>query len=111
MQYPKISVVTVSFNSERYIEDCILSILDQNYPALEYIVVDGGSTDGTMEIINKYAGKISLILSEPDSGPAAALNKGFKNTTGEIMGWLNTDDRLHSNALFAIAGVFGSLHE
>ena len=94
MHYPKISIVTVSFNSAQYIEDGILSILEQGYPALEYIIVDGGSTDGTREIIDKYRDRITKIIYEPDNGPAEALNKGFKLATGEIMGWLNSDDRL-----------------
>ena len=109
MIYPKITIVTVSFNSAQYIEDGILSILDQNYPALEYIVVDGGSTDGTREIIDKYRDRITRIIYEPDNGPAEALNKGFKIATGEIMGWLNSDDRLHARSLFAIAEIFNGL--
>jgi glycosyltransferase involved in cell wall biosynthesis len=111
MKYPKISLVTASYNSGKYIEDCILSILEQGYPALEYIIVDGGSTDNTMSVIEKYADKISLVIREPDSGPAQALNKGFKEATGEIMGWLNTDDRLHAKSLFAMAEIFNSLNE
>jgi glycosyltransferase involved in cell wall biosynthesis len=109
MRYPKITIVTVSFNSVQYIEDGILSILDQGYPDLEYIVVDGGSTDGTREIIDKYRDRIAHVIFEPDKGPADALNKGFKLATGEIMGWLNTDDRLHSKSLFAVAEIFNSL--
>jgi len=109
MHYPKISIVTISFNSAQYIEDMILSILDQGYPNLEYIIVDGGSTDGTVDIIEKYKHKLTVFICEPDKGPADALNKGFKRATGEIMGWLNTDDRLHTKSLFAIAGIFNSL--
>jgi glycosyltransferase involved in cell wall biosynthesis len=95
MKFPKISVITISLNSARYIEECIRSVVEQNYPALEYIIIDGGSTDGTLDIINKYADKISVIVSERDPGPAVALNKGFSKVTGEIMGWLNSDDRMH----------------
>ena len=109
MEYPRISIVTVSFNSAQYIEAGIQSILDQNYPALEYIVVDGGSTDGTRAIIDKYRDRITHVIYEPDNGPAEALNKGFKLATGDIMGWLNTDDRLHSRSLFAVAEIFGTL--
>ena len=94
MEFPKISVVTVSLNSEKYIEECICSVLDQNYPNLEYIIVDGVSADSTLSIINKYANKINIVISEPDSGPADAINKGFASSTGEIMCWLNSDDRM-----------------
>lgn len=109
MQFPKITIVTVSFNSRDYIEDCIKSVVEQGYPALEYIIVDGGSTDGTLNIINKYADKISVLITEADAGPAEALNKGFAVSTGEIMGWLNSDDCLHRNALFAIARIFNAV--
>lgn len=109
MQYPKISMVTVSLNSEKYIEECIQSIVEQGYPNLEYIIIDGGSTDNTLAIIEKYRDKIAVVVSEPDSGPANALNKGFAMATGEIMGWLNTDDRLHTKALFAVADMFTQL--
>lgn len=111
MHYPKISIVTVSLNSEKYIEECILSIVGQQYPNLEYIIVDGGSTDSTLNIIGKYKDKISILISEPDTGPANALNKGFALANGEIMGWLNTDDRLHTKALFAVADMFTELKE
>ncbi len=106
MQYPKITIVTVSFNSRDYIEDCIKSVVEQGYPALEYIIVDGGSTDGTQNIIQKYASHIATVIVEPDRGPAEALNKGFAISTGEIMGWLNSDDCLHQQSLFAIAEMF-----
>lgn len=100
---PKISIVTPVYNGSKYIEDCINSILNQNYPNLEYIVVDGGSNDGTLEVIKKYKNKIDIIVSEPDEGIYFALNKGFKLCTGEIMTWLNSDDILHPNSLFVIA--------
>lgn len=109
MQFPKITIVTVSFNSRDYIEECIKSVVEQGYPALEYIIVDGGSTDGTLNIINKYSDKVSVLITEADTGPAEALNKGFAVSTGEIMGWLNSDDCLHHNALFAIAEIFNSV--
>lgn len=111
MHYPKISIVTVSYNSVKYIEDSILSILEQNYPALEYIIVDGGSTDGTRDIIDKYRNSIAHVIYEPDRGPAEALNKGFKLATGEIMAWLNSDDRLHNKSLLAVAEIFSTLTE
>ncbi len=109
MTYPKITIVTVSLNSLPYIEDCIRSVTDQGYPNLEYIVIDGGSNDGTKDVIERYAERFAIRLIEPDSGPANALNKGFLMSSGEIMGWLNSDDKLHSNSLFAIAEMFNSL--
>lgn len=111
MQYPKISIVTVSLNSEKYMEECIQSIVGQQYPNLEYIVVDGGSTDATLSIIDKYREHISILITEPDTGPANALNKGFSRASGEIMGWLNTDDRMHTKSLFAVAEMFTQLKE
>lgn len=109
MQYPKISIVTVSLNSEAYIEECIKSVVGQGYPNLEYIIIDGGSTDSTLAILEKHRHAVAHIISEPDTGPANALNKGFALATGDIMGWLNTDDMLHGNALFAVADMFTQL--
>jgi glycosyltransferase involved in cell wall biosynthesis len=108
MVYPKITIVTVSYNSRDYIGECIQSVVNQGYPALEYIIVDGGSTDGTLDIIEKYRAKIASVITEADKGPADALNKGFAVSTGEIMGWLNSDDRLQPNALFAVAEIFNA---
>jgi glycosyltransferase involved in cell wall biosynthesis len=88
----KISIVTACLNSIDYIEETIKSILNQNYPNLEYIIIDGGSTDGTIEVIEKYKSQIKYFISEKDLGHANALNKGFKISTGEIMGFLNADD-------------------
>src|SRR5450432_2242376 len=90
--YPTISIVTPVFNQIDFVEDCIRSILDQNYPNLEYIIIDGGSTDGTTDIIEKYTDQIQYWISEPDHGIYHALQKGFQRSTGEIMGWLNSDD-------------------
>jgi glycosyltransferase involved in cell wall biosynthesis len=103
---PKISIITPVFNQKDFIEDCITSILNQNYPNLEYIIVDGGSTDGTLNIISRYAGGISYTVSEPDKGMYDALQKGFSKSTGEIMCWLNADDKLHPQSLFTIAEIF-----
>ena len=91
---PVITVVTPSFNQGRYLEDCIQSILDQDYGNVEYVIIDGGSTDDSLDIINKYKDEERLIswMSEPDGGQYDAINKGFARTTGEIMGWLNSDD-------------------
>jgi glycosyltransferase involved in cell wall biosynthesis len=107
-KYPKISIVTVSFNQGTYIEHCIRSILDQKYPNLEYIIIDGGSTDNTIEIIKKYESQISYWVSEKDNGIYDALQTGFEKTTGEIMGWLNSDDMLIQNSLFTLAGIFSN---
>jgi glycosyltransferase involved in cell wall biosynthesis len=90
--YQKISIVTACLNSIDYIEETIKSVLNQNYPNLEYIIIDGGSTDGTNEIIKKYKSNLHYFISEKDTCHANALNKGFKVSTGEIMGFLNADD-------------------
>lgn len=89
---PKISIVTACLNSAQFIEKTIESVLNQNYPNLEYIIIDGGSTDGTIEVIEKYKLQLKYFISEKDLGHANALNKGFKVSTGEIMGFLNADD-------------------
>ena len=88
----KISIITVSYNSAKTIEDTIKSVLSQTYPDIEYIIIDGGSTDGTLEIIKKYRDKIAKFISEPDKGLFDALNKGIKMATGEIVGILHSDD-------------------
>src|SRR5215207_3198072 len=106
MNYPKVSVVTASLNQVQYIEETILSLLNQQYPCLEYIIIDGGSTDGTIDIIKKYEDRLKYWTSEKDNGLYDALNKGFKITTGEILGWLNADDILHRNSLFILAEIF-----
>lgn len=111
MNYPKISIVTPVFNQVDYIERTIKSIINQNYPNLEYIIVDGGSTDGTLEIIKKYESKITRIISEPDQGMYYALEKGLKISTGEIIAWLNADDLYHYNSFFIIAEIFQKYNE
>ncbi|MBR8828001.1 MAG: glycosyltransferase [Gomphosphaeria aponina SAG 52.96 = DSM 107014] len=97
--WPKITIVTPSFNQGEYIEETILSVLNQGYPNLEYIIVDGGSTDGTREILEKYNSRVTKIIIEPDTGQSNAINKGFRQGTGELMTWLNSDDLLFPGAL------------
>ena len=88
----KISIITAVFNNGNYIEDCINSVLSQGHPDLEYIIADGGSTDGTLDIIKKYARRISKWTSGPDNGIYDALNKGIKAATGDIVGFIHADD-------------------
>ena len=88
----KVSIITVSFNAENTIEDSIKSVLAQAYPDIEYIIIDGKSTDKTVDIIEKYRGKIHYFISEPDYGIFNAMNKGIKAATGDILYFLNTND-------------------
>lgn len=102
---PKISIITPSYNQAEFIERTIQSVLDQNYPDLEYIVMDGGSTDGTIEILKKYNGKI-IWKSEKDNGQSDAINKGLKMATGDIVAYLNSDDTYEPGALKKVAEFF-----
>ena len=104
--WPKISIVTPSFNQAPFLERAILSVLNQRYPNLEYIIIDGGSTDGSLDIIRKYERWLTYWVSETDRGQSDAINKGFQMSTGEIMGWLNSDDMYGSNALQKVAQHF-----
>jgi glycosyltransferase involved in cell wall biosynthesis len=104
--YPKITIITPSYNQGNYIEQTILSVLDQNYPNLEYIVIDGGSTDNTVDILKKYSHRIHYWISEPDKGQTDAINKGFQRATGDIINWLNSDDYYETGCLFKIAKSF-----
>ncbi|WP_418511561.1 glycosyltransferase family 2 protein [Corallibacter sp.] len=103
--YPKISIVTPSYNQGDFIEETITSVLAQQYPNLEYIVIDGGSNDNTLAILKKYDKQITYWVSEPDQGQSDAINKGFAKATGTILGWLNSDDYLLPKALFHIANA------
>jgi glycosyltransferase involved in cell wall biosynthesis len=107
----KITVVTPSFNQGRFIEQTITSVLDQKYPNLEYIVMDGGSTDGTVAILRKYERHFHFWTSAPDNGQADAINKGFARAGGEILAWLNSDDVYEPGVLAEAADLFGKRPE
>ncbi|HRY82200.1 MAG TPA: glycosyltransferase family 2 protein [Candidatus Moranbacteria bacterium] len=101
----KISIITPSYNQATFIEKTLLSVLDQNYPNLEYIIMDGGSTDGTIEILKKYSDRI-IWKSEKDNGQSDAINKGLKIATGDIVAYLNSDDTYEPNTLKKVANFF-----
>lgn len=106
MSSPKISIITPSYNQGEYIEETIISIINQNYNNIEYIIIDGGSTDNTINIIKKYDKYISYWVSEEDEGQSDAINKGLKLATGDIINWLNSDDYLEPDILSKIANSF-----
>jgi glycosyltransferase involved in cell wall biosynthesis len=102
---PKVSIITPSFNQGQFLEASIRSVLEQDYPNLEYIVVDGGSKDESVEIIKKYQDRLAWWVSEKDKGHADALNKGFSKVTGDILAWLNSDDIYFPNAVSEAVSV------
>ena len=103
---PKISIITITYNSSVYIERAIRSVIEQNYENLEYIIIDGGSTDETIDIVKKFENKITKWISEPDNGISNAFNKGIKLSTGDIIGIVNSDDGLLPGALETICSNF-----
>ena len=105
-KWPRITVVTPSYNQGAFLEDTIHSIVDQGYPNLEYVICDGGSTDDSVEIIKKYEDRISWWCSEKDKGQTDAINKGMRRATGDIVGWINSDDVMFANSLFVIAQFY-----
>lgn len=106
MSNPKISVVVPSFNQASFIEKTLRSIIDQGYPNLELIVIDGGSSDGSVDIIRRYEDRITYWVSEPDGGQTNGIIKGFERATGEIAGWLNSDDLYEPDTLREVAQYF-----
>ncbi len=102
----KLSIITISLNSEQHIEETIQSVLNQDYPAYEYIIIDGGSTDGTLDIIDKYKQHLAFFCSEPDDGLYDAMNKGIKQATGDVIGIINSDDYYYSGAFSTVNKAF-----
>jgi glycosyltransferase involved in cell wall biosynthesis len=106
MKNPKISIITICYNSETHIEEAIQSVINQSYENKEYIIIDGGSTDGTLSIVEKYRDKIDYFISEPDKGISDAFNKGIKAATGDVIGIINSDDKLEEDALQIVANHY-----
>ena len=110
-RFPRITVVTAVYNGEAYLEDTIRSLVYQGYPNLEYIIVNDGSTDRTAEIIRDYERYLTAWINQTNQGLYAALNAGFARSTGEVMGWLNCSDKLHTGGLATVGSVFATFPE
>jgi glycosyltransferase involved in cell wall biosynthesis len=106
MNFKKITIVTPVYNGAIYLENTILSVINQGYSNLEYIIIDGGSTDGSVDIIRKYEKHLAYWVSEPDNGLYHAVQKGFEKSTGDIMAWINSDDMYHKGAFSMVCELF-----
>ncbi len=106
MELPKITIITPSYQQGKYLEKTIQSVVNQDYPKLEYLIFDGGSTDETVSILKKYDSQINYWVSEPDDGQSDAINKGLRQATGDILTWINSDDQLIPNTLHEIGYFF-----
>jgi glycosyltransferase involved in cell wall biosynthesis len=109
MDFPRISIVTPSFNQGKFLSATLESVLGQGYPALEYLVLDGGSEDNSVEVIKQRESELSFWRSGPDQGQAAAINEGFRRCSGVIFGWLNSDDLYTPGTLFEVATILGKI--
>lgn len=105
-KFPRISIVIPSYNQSEFIEKTIISVINQNYPNLQLLIIDGASTDNTVDVIKKYSNKIDYWISEKDSGQCYAINKGFKKIDGEIYSWLGSDDLLEPGSLIKVAELY-----
>lgn len=107
----RVSIITPSLNQGEFLEEAIVSVLQQEYPDIEYIIIDGGSTDSTRDILQKYSSRIARIISEPDSGQSNAINKGFRLATGDIVAWLNADDCYFPGAVRTAVNAFRKIND